>query len=290
MTTDRFGAIVGIDGSPGSNAALEWAVSRVDRIGPIRPVYAWDYPAAVWLPAPFSATAVPPADQMQAAAEDAAATCEVLLTDVLHHPPVVLRGEASTVLLDESHDARLLIVGTRGHGPITDALLGSVGRRCADRTSIPLVIVPQDITPSDPPMAERLVVGVDGSAHGDAALAWAIGMAGDDDEVVAVNTWSTPIPIGIDVPRFDVTALRAEAERTVDLAADKACADAGVNPDRVVRHVAEGDPRWVFKEMEKEAGLLVLGTRGHTGLSHLVLGSTTTSLIHAPTCPIAVVP
>ncbi len=290
MTTDRFGAVVGIDGSPGSNAALEWAIARVDRIGPIRPVYAWDYPAAVWLPAPFSATAVPPADQMQTAAEEAAMACEVMLADVLHHPPVVKRGEAASILLEEAKDARVLVVGTRGHGPITDALLGSVGRRLADRAEVPLVIVPHHEGSPPPSPAERIVVGVDGSDHSQAALTWAIGMAGENDEVVAVTTWSTPIPIGMDVPRFDVTALRADAQRIVDEAADKACAEAGVEPTRVIRHITEGDPRWVFKEMEKEAGLLVLGARGHTGLSHLVLGSTTTSLIHSPTCPVAVVP
>ena len=290
MTTDRRGAIVGIDGSPGSNAALSWAIARTDRLGPIRPVYAWEYPAAVWLPAPFAATAVPPSEEMQAAAEEAALACEVMLADVEHDPPVVRRGDASTVLLDEASDARVLIVGTRGHGPILDAILGSVGRRCADKTSVPLVIVPRCEPPSEAHLAERIVVGVDGSEHAAAALRWAIQVAGPDDEIVAVSTWTTPIPIGIDVPRFDVVALRAEAQRVVDLAVEEQCAKAGIGPGRVIRHVTEGDPRWVFKEMEKEAGLLVLGARGHTGLSHLVLGSTTTSLIHAPHCAVAVVP
>jgi len=290
MNTGGRGVVVGIDGSAGSDSALEWAVARADLVGPIRPVYAWEYPAAVWLPAPFAATAVPPAIEMQAAAEEAALSCEVILADVEHDPPVVRRGAASTVLLDESADARLLVLGTRGHGPIVDALLGSVGRRCADKTSIPLVIVPHLETQPVPPLAERIVVGVDGSPHSDAALRWAIEIAGESDEIIAVSSWTTPIPIGIDVPRFDVAALRAEAQRTVDIAVEQACADTGVAPDRVIPHVAEGDPRWIFKEMEEEAGLLVLGSRGHTGFSHLVLGSTTTSLIHSPSCAVAVVP
>ncbi len=289
MNQDRLGAIVGIDGSPGSSSAMDWAVARIDRVGPIRPVYAWEYPAAVWLPAPFAATAVPPAEEMQAAAEEAALACTSTLT-VPHHPTIVRRGEASTVLLDESRVAELLIVGTRGHGPIADALLGSVGRRCADKTTIPLVIVPHREAPPETPLPERIVVGVDGSDHSQAALRWAIQIAGPDDELVAVTAWTTPIPIGIDVPRFDVVALQAEAQNTVDQTADAACEDLGVDPGRVIRHVAEGDPRWVFKEMEKEAGLLVLGARGHKGLSHLVLGSTTTSLIHSPNCVVAVVP
>ncbi len=289
MNPDPLGAIVGIDGSSGSNSAMAWAVARIDRVGPIRPVYAWDYPAAVWLPAPFAATAVPPADEMQAAAEEAAFAFTSTLT-VPHHPAIVRRGEASTVLLNESRVAELLIVGTRGHGPIADALLGSVGRRCADKTSIPLVIVPHREAPPETPLAERIVVGVDGSEHSQAALRWAVHIAGDDDEVIAVTTWTTPIPIGIDVPRFDVVALQAEAQNTVNQTADEACEELGVDPGRVIRHVAEGDPRWVFKEMEKEAGLLVLGARGHKGLSHLVLGSTTTSLIHSPNCAVAVVP
>lgn len=297
---ERRGAIVGIDGSAGSLAALDWAIGHAEALGAIRPITAWDYPAIAWLPAPLSAAAVPPEADMQAAAEDAATAYALMLADVQSEAPIVRRGVASEVLLDASNDAKTLIVGTRGHGPILDSLLGSVGRRIADRTTVPLVIVPDgnDTTndpsaperPSATPLAERILVGVDGSPAATDALAWAIEFAKPEDEVIALTTWSTPVTVGMDVPRFDVNALRAEATNTVKETVAKVCADVGVSEDRVTCQISEGDPRWVLKEMENDVDLLVIGTRGHTGISHLLLGSTTTSLIHSPNCPVVVVP
>lgn len=298
--TERRGVLVGIDGSAGSLAALDWAIGHADTLGAIRPVTAWDYPVIAWLPAPLSAAAVPPESQMQAAAEDAATAYDLMLADVQSEAPVVRRGVATEVLLEASNDARTLVIGTRGHGPILDSLLGSAGRRIADRTTIPLVIVPDgnDATtdpptperPSATPLAERILVGVDGSPAATDALAWAIEFAKPEDEIIALTSWTTPVTIGMDVPRFDVNALRAEATSTVKETVAKVCADLGVAEERITCQIAEGDPRWVLKEMEDDVDLVVIGSRGHTGISHLILGSTTTSLIHSPRCPIVVVP
>ncbi len=298
--TDRRGAVVGIDGSAGSLAALDWAIGHAESLGPIRPVTAWDYPAIAWLPAPLSVAAVPPEAEMQGAAEDAATAYDLMLADVASEPPVVRRGVAAELLLELSNDADSLVIGTRGHGPILDSLLGSVGRRIADRTTVPLVIVPDgndtNTDPSTPdrpsaiPLAERILVGVDGSPSATDALAWAIEFAKPEDEIIALTSWTTPVTVGMDVPRFDVNALRAEATSTVKETVAKACADTGVAEDRVTCQIAEGDPRWVVKEMQSDVDLVVIGTRGHTGISHLILGSTTTSLIHSPNCPIVVVP
>ena len=43
-------------------------------------------------------------------------------------------------------------------------------------------------------------------------------------------------------------------------------------------------------DLQDEADLVVVGARGRTGLAHLVLGSTASSLVHRPSCPIVVVP
>jgi len=297
---DRHGAVVGIDGSAGSLAALDWAIGHADSLGTIRPITAWDYPAIAWLPAPLSVAAVPPEAEMQSAAEDAATAYDLMLADVASEPPVVTRGIAAEVLLEASNDAKAIVIGTRGHGPVLDSLLGSVGRRVADRTTVPLVIVPDgNDTNTDPPaperpsatpLAERILVGVDGSPAATDALAWAIEFAKPEDEIIALTSWTTPVTVGMDVPRFDVNALRAEATNTVKAAVAKVCSEVGVPEDRITCQIAEGDPRWVLKEMEDDVDLLVVGSRGHTGISHLILGSTTTSLIHSPRCPVVVVP
>ena len=59
MVTPR--QIVGIDGSPGSSAALDWALARADRLGAVEPVAAWHYPWWALVPT-ATGSLVPPGD------------------------------------------------------------------------------------------------------------------------------------------------------------------------------------------------------------------------------------
>ena len=292
-TTARRGMIVGVDGSEASMAALEWAVARTDQFGPVRPVHSWDYPISVWAPSPFGPGMAPPAAEMEAAAQEAAEKLVADLgDDVPHEAPIVEHGDAGAVLVEAARDAELLVVGTRGRGPVRANVIGSVARHCADHTPVPLVIVPHrdGLVPAGP--SERIVVGVDDSDHAHAALRWAVENAPEGAEIHAIAAWQTPVdgPILYGVNRFDLKALRAAAQATVNEAADKVCAELGVDADRITREIAEGDPRWVLLTQSENADLLVLGQRGRTGLSHFFLGSTTTALVHRPHCPTAVIP
>ena len=291
--TEHRGMVVGIDGTEASTAALEWAAARTDRFGPVRPVHSWDYPVSVWAPAPLGPGVAPPAAEMAAAATEAAekALAE-LADDVPCEPARVEHGDAGTVLVDVARDAKLLVVGTRGRGPVRANVIGSVARHCADHATVPLIIVPcpDALVPAAP--SERLVVGVDGSDNSLASLRWAVENASPTAEIRAVSAWQTPVdgPILYGVNRFDLKALRAAATATVNDAADKVCAELGVDDTRIVREIAEGDPRWVLDRLAENADLLVLGKRGRTGLTHFFLGSTTTALVHRPHCPTAVIP
>ena len=290
---EHRGMVVGIDGTEAAAAALDWAAARTDRFGPVRPVHSWDYPISVWAPSPFGPGVAPPAAEMAAAAMEAAEKVVAELDDdVPCEPPVVEHGDAGAVLVEAARDAALLVVGTRGRGPVRANVIGSVARHCADHTPVPLVIVPcpDALVPTGP--SERIVVGVDGSDSAHAALRWAVENAAPDAEISAISAWQTPVdgPILYGVNRFDLKALRAAAEATVNEAADKVCAELGVDESRITREIAEGDPRWVLLSRSEVADLLVLGQRGRTGLPHFFLGSTTTALVHRPHCPTAVIP
>ena len=255
-------------------------------------MYAWDFPISMWAPTPFGPGAAPPMAEMAAAANEAAATCVATLPDdVPREDPVVEQGDAGVVLVEAARDAKLLVVGTRGRGPVRANMIGSVARHCADHSPVPLVIVPNLETPV-PESSENIVVGVDGSEHSLAALRWAVANASDDAQISAISSWQTPIdgPILYGVNRFDLRALKAAARATVNEAADKICAELGLDDSRITREIAEGDPRWVLLSRSEAADLIVLGQRGRTGLPHFFLGSTTTALIHRPHCPTAVVP
>ena len=50
-------------------------------------------------------------------------------------------GNAAQVLIDAAEGADLLVVGSRGHGGFTEALLGSVSQHCVHHAPCPVVIV-----------------------------------------------------------------------------------------------------------------------------------------------------
>lgn len=287
--------LVGVDGSPASADALAWALRHREQFGPVRPAVVWDYPLRDLLPPPLGPSEPPTREQMEAAALDTARPVLDAADGPLEEPRL-LQGEAGPVLVEAAADAGLLVVGTRSRGPVRSNMIGSVGRHCADEATVPLVIVPPDDDRDDRAdriaRHEQIVVGVDGSAHAQAALEWAVRHAPPDATITAVTTWQTPVdlPLTVTDHRFDVRVLRADAHERVDEAADRACEAVGVDPARVEREITEGDPRWVLLSRSEVCDLLVLGRRGRTGLPHFFLGSTTTALIHRPRCPTAVVP
>lgn len=286
---NRQRIIVGIDGTLASCAAVEWAVTHRDVLGDVTPLYAWDYPIMATAGSPFGYAGIPPTPEMQEAAERAALDFVAAL-DGVDSTAITVQGDPGVAICDAADTAGTIVIGTRNRGPLRANVLGSVGRYCADHAPVPLVIVPQR---EDEPVtrAARVVVGIDGSDNAYEALLWA-GRTFPDAALAAVTSWQTPVdaPVLFGGDRFDLAAFRAHAKALVNETADKAAAELGCDPSRIERRIAEGDPRWVLTAAQEEADLLVVGRRGRTGLKHLALGSTTTSLIHQPRCPIAVVP
>ncbi len=287
--SERNGIVVGIDGTPASVAAARWAMDHADEFGPVRPVYAWSIPAMAIAGTPLGFAPAPPVAEMQAAAERAAA---VYAADLGLEPEdiAIVQGDAGAVLCDTAADASLLVVGTRNLGTIRANFLGSVGRYCADHTPVPLIIVPAD-NDETPAGGGGIVVGVDGSPNSIAALRWAAEHF-TDAPITAVASWQTPIdgPVMFGGGRFDLKAFQAQAATVAEETTEKVSADLGIDTDRITRKVVEGDPRWTLHAEQSGADLLVLGQRGRGGIAHLIVGSTTTSLIHRPECPIAVIP
>ncbi|HUJ04781.1 MAG TPA: universal stress protein [Streptosporangiaceae bacterium] len=135
--------VVAVDGSGPSVEALRWAVHQAELCnGVVDAVIAWEFPMAAgglgWAPT----SGLDDTDYAELAAKALSAAVEQV-----GPPPgvivnqVVEDGNAAQVILDAAKDADLLVVGNRGHGGFTDALIGSVSARCVHHAKCPVVVV-----------------------------------------------------------------------------------------------------------------------------------------------------
>ena len=138
--------VVGIDGSPGSRAALDFACDEAQMRGlPIAVAVAWT-PPEVWVtPYPL----VPSAHDMHTAAIDLATReiAQVLAARAGRgaSTPVVelmaASGPAAVILERVSADASMLVVGHRGRGAVASRLIGSVGLSAVVHADCTVVVV-----------------------------------------------------------------------------------------------------------------------------------------------------
>ncbi len=280
--------VVGLDGSPGSNAALAWAVAQTGRFGSITPVATWLLP---WWASGVGAPGVyapPPTEELQS---QAVATLEEQIAGIdpaVLLPSIVTHGRPGKVLVDLAQPGDLLVVGTRGRGAIADTLLGSVSTYVASHARCPVAIVPaQGAEVEGPP---RVVVGADGSDTARHALDWAIENTDDGTVIDVVHAWSLMPISGFETTPTLIDQLRESAEALAAKIVDEAIARHQLPAGRITGRAEAGDARNVLRNASEGAQLLVVGAMGHRGVAHLLLGSVATALVHQPALPIVVVP
>jgi len=132
--------LVGVDGSDRSVEALEWAARYAEITGStLRAVMSWEWPTS------YGWGLVVPSDYDPAV--DATKLLDQLLAPVrAAHPAIeieegVVEGHPAPVLVNESADADLLVVGSRGHGEFVGMLIGSVSEHCVSNAHCPVVVV-----------------------------------------------------------------------------------------------------------------------------------------------------
>jgi nucleotide-binding universal stress UspA family protein len=248
--------VVGVDNSAASGRALDralWETQDLDR--PLQVVHAWSTPISA---VGFGGVAyLPPVDDEQ---ELASHLVNDLLAKALarcgSQRPLEVRaqavqGDPARTLLSVGKDAALIIVGGRGHGYVSSALLGSVTSFVLHHASGPVMVVPEQGPPAG--RFGKVVVGVDGSPGSAAALRWGIDAARREDCPLialhagdATQTWpDLPEHHGVDVTSTTVPGPAAAA---------------------LMAAAQDGD-------------LLVTGSRGRGGFASLVLGSVATQCV-----------
>jgi nucleotide-binding universal stress UspA family protein len=138
---------------------------------------------------------------------------------------------------------------------------------------------------------EGIVVGVDGSDHGQCALVWAAREAERRRRPLHIVTaYSVPIfaASGLDggYATVDDSVIREGAEAIAKRALDKV---AGYDID-VDASVENGDASGVLLDLSESAELLVFGTRGRGGFVGRLLGSVSSALPAHAKCPTVTIP
>jgi nucleotide-binding universal stress UspA family protein len=139
--------VVGVDGSDGGAAALEFAASEAGlRKAKLRIISAWEIPVAAY--GGGFAPALDPttldafrlrAEQLAEEARDKAKTLE----PSIEVQALAVGGHPADALLEQGAGAQLIVVGRRGLGGFKSLLLGSVSQQVVHHAACPVVVVQQ---------------------------------------------------------------------------------------------------------------------------------------------------
>ena len=153
--------VVGVDGSPESSAAIEFAMREALRRNAwLRVVAAAQLPE-YWTVA-YGTVALPAPEDV---IDDAKKAARQTVDDVVRaHPELAaveftveaIAGPPGPVLVDASDGADLLVLGHRGRGALRSVLLGSVGLHCVLHATCPVTVVRPTTDSAASPVAAQV--------------------------------------------------------------------------------------------------------------------------------------
>lgn len=280
--------VVGIDASPSSDAALDWAVDEARRRRlPLHLVHArgldnWWYAAGAVAPAEVSSHL--PDELLHERVDRVRAQApEVQVTSEAHS------DNAAPVLVALSERADTVVLGARGHGTLRGVLLGSVSLQVVAHAHCPVVVVRAEHAPERE--QPHVVVAVDGSSISGAAVEYAFAQAAErGTDLVAVHAWWADLaghPRRLESSEDQQAAFVEEQRRMV---AESVAGWTEKYPQVQVHHrVVRAHPVEALVTESAAAELLVVGSRGRGGFRGLLLGSVSLRTLQQAHCPVAVV-
>lgn len=202
--------------------------------------------------------------------------------------------DAEIVELAEDLGAGLVVLGSRGMGPLRRALMGSVSDSVVRHAHCSVLVARGNGRESDY-LPGRILLATDGSEEAKAATQAAIEIAdatGSELHILfALFVDETlPYPHPYARERWEASVERAKhgAREFVDEQVKRIEAEGGKVKDA---HLAFGTPEHEIVKLgeELEAGLIVVGSRGLGGIRRALLGSVFDSVVRHAHCPVLVV-
>ncbi|MEU6829716.1 universal stress protein [Nocardia beijingensis] len=285
---ERRSIIVGIDGSPTAVGAARWAGAIANRqhatLVLLSVVPASDYHltaysrAEVNLLPELRAVARQKVEQACAAVRDEQPELEI------HQ--VVEDGKPARELIAHSAQARMVVVAAKSRDRLATLLLGSTALTVAKKAACPVTVWRGRLDRPQPD-ARPVLVGVDGSPGGSAAVGEAFELASElGVEVTALHAWNDPDLLQW-TPVPDTWSALAQQEE--QLLSERLAGWCEKYPDVTVTKVVEkATPAQALLEHAEKAQLVVTGSRGQNRLTGLLLGSTSQNLLHHASSPVVI--
>jgi nucleotide-binding universal stress UspA family protein len=200
-------------------------------------------------------------------------------------------GAVAPTLVDVAEDASadLLVMGTQGHRGLQRAFLGSAAREALRTAPCPVLTTRalSDDEPPAPPSVERLVVPIDFSDSSREALQYAGRLTAIYDVPVklvhVVEPPTLPAVYEVESPKLSTRNVKARAERTL-----AEWGRAAVNDHNELSYVVQkGSPASLILEAAPSSSdLLVMASRGLSGVRRTMLGSVTEEVVSKAPGPV----
>ncbi len=285
--------VAGLDGSPESRAAAEWAAGEAELRGlPLKIVH-------VWVPAPDPLARAPfvgTETQQQWSERIPREAGEGLRR---RHPGVdvtveQVSGTPSDGLVGAAKDAELLVLGSRGLSGVGGFLVGSVGLSVVARAELPVVLVRADEQAVDGdetnPEDRPVVLGLDADGPSDAVIEFAFAEAARrGTSLRVVYGWSLPpyyaYGFALDAGLHDELSREETDSLTQALRPWRQ-----KHPDtEVFLEPRVGSAADHLVDASREASLVVIGRRIRRGGRGAHIGPVAHGVLHHSTAPVAVV-
>ena len=191
----------------------------------------------------------------------------------------------------EGEQADLIVVGTRGFGGLKRMVLGSVSNGLLNEASCPVIVV-RGGTSGLGQKLQKILVATDGSKNANRAVQTAVSIAKNVGAGITIvhAIYMSPSAYGTFTPMMDqiLEGLRSEGERIIS-EATKIAEENGV---KAGSQLIDNDqnPVSAITSYSKEGrfGLIVMGTRGLSGVRKAFLGSVANGVVHSANCSVLV--
>jgi nucleotide-binding universal stress UspA family protein len=280
--------VVGIDGSPSSREALIWAAEQaLAEHRPVTLAAAVGVATAVW---PGGSTALPLEYREALQAEARAAVADARAELKSHAPElevhrVIELADPRSLLLELSESASMIVVGSRGRGPVRSLLLGSVGVALTRHAACPVVVH----RPTRRGIVRNgIVVGADATADSLPVLEFAYRQASVRDLPLQVLHcfWDALAAADADHP---AGGLEYEEEKA--MLAESLAGLGEKYPDvRVHTELAHGGPARALVTAGERMDLVVVGGHPVPLAQRIMFDSVPVAVVEHAMCPVAVVP